>query len=380
MALRIRSDHLAPSYNDSRVESEGESASFSVPSDSAWATVPRLWSRSRTVPLAPSTRDSQESISHDPKWMIGGRPRRWVGEYLLIERLGGGGQGTVWKAVRTEPFVELVALKMLSPLFGQDERRVAQLRREAERAARLSSPSILPAYDFGVAEGIVYMAMPLIRGFALSEVIRQRRHWLAGRPLGKWHPLALLADKDYEERIVRIVSRIAKALSEAHSASVVHRDIKPSNILIDENSLIDVYLSDFGLGRDLDVATPAQLKDGAGTPIYMAPEKLLKGYFDEVRCDVYSLGATLFEALTTTQPFQPPADMPRIVWPTFMAAQKTPGIRDVKPDLDETLEAIVFQSMSRDPETRYTTADQFRVDLDDYLAGKPPRGLAARSR
>lgn len=380
MALRIRSDHLAPSYNDSRVESEGESASFSVPSDSAWATVPRLWSRSRTVPLAPSTQESQESISHDSRWMIGGRPRRWVGEYLLIERLGGGGQGTVWKAVRTEPFVELVALKMLSPLFGQDERRVAQLRREAERAARLSSPSILPAYDFGVAEGIVYMAMPLIRGFALSEVIRQRRHWLAGRPLGKWHPLALLADKDYEERIVRIVSRIAKALSEAHSASVVHRDIKPSNILIEENSFIDVYLSDFGLGRDLDVATPAQLKDGAGTPIYMAPEKLLKGYFDEVRCDVYSLGATLFEALTTTQPFQPPAEMPRIVWPTFMAAQKTPGIRDVKPDLDETLEAIVFQSMSRDPETRYATADQFRVDLDDYLAGKPPRGLAARNR
>ena len=104
----------------------------------------------------------------------------------------------------------------------------------------------------------------------------------------------------------RILSRAARALAQLHAGRVVHRDIKPANILIDVRRGGRVYLCDLGLGRDLEVATIEQMRDGAGTPMYMAPERLLRAPADEILCDLYSLGVTLFEALTLDRPFAVP--------------------------------------------------------------------------
>src|SRR5207237_8847762 len=116
------------------------------------------------------------------------------------------------------------------------------------------------------------------------------------------HPLAEATEEDYIEGVVRAVARVARTLDHVHASCVAHRDIKPTNILLDRNRADGVFLCDFGLARDLDVATPEQLRDGAGTPLYMPPERLLRCSADEVRCDAYALGATVYDADTRVQP------------------------------------------------------------------------------
>ena len=107
--------------------------------------------------------------------------------------------------------------------------------------------------------------------------------------------------------IAGALAKAALALSEAHEKRIAHRDIKPANLLLDNRRDGGIYLCDFGLGRDLDVATCEQMRDGAGTPMYMAPERLLMFAADEIKCDIYSMGVTLFEALLLEKPFRVPA-------------------------------------------------------------------------
>ena len=120
------------------------------------------------------------------------------------------------------------------------------------------------------------MAMPFVEGTTLQEVIRQRRARLRGEDFVPVHRLISLDDDAYLGTAARIMARAARALENIHAHRVVHRDIKPANILLDAHRAHGVYLCDLGLGRDLDVATPEQMRDGAGTPMYMAPERLLR--------------------------------------------------------------------------------------------------------
>ncbi len=275
----------------------------------------------------------------------------------------------MWKALQTEPFVDVVALKILSGTLVADPRRVAQLRREGERYARLASPSILPVYDFGIADGFVFLSMPFIDGYTLADVIRQRKLWLRGRPLAACHPLAIAPESDYNDGVVRMVAKIARAVAEAHANQIAHRDVKPGNVLLSHNSAWEVYLGDFGLGRDLDVATIEQLRNGAGTPAYMAPERLLKTTTNEVLCDVFSLGATLFEALTLDRPFVVPEELPRVMWGSYLATLQTPRVRELRPDLPKDLDEIVAKAMDRDPSKRHASAREFIRDLERSLSG-----------
>src|SRR5207237_7498938 len=132
------------------------------------------------------------------------------------------------------------------------------------------------------------------------------------------HPLAEATEEDYIEGVVRAVARVARTLDHVHASCVAHRDIKPTNILLDRNREDGVFPCDFGLARDLDVATPEQLRDGAGTPLYMPPERLLRLRADEVLCDVYALGATLYEAVTLVPPMQVPEDLPWTAWISYL--------------------------------------------------------------
>jgi serine/threonine-protein kinase len=311
----------------------------------------------------------QSASGVDGPWS--GRPSvagRRLGRFWLVERLGRGCQGDVWKAIQVEPFIESVALKILTRALARDPKRRAQFRREAERGARLAGPSLLPTYEYGEVDGIVYMAMPLVNGCSLRDVVTYRRNPRSPRLPGRLHPLAFEPDAGYVRGVARLFGRVARALDDVHAAQVAHRDIKPSNILLDCGPDDGVFLCDFGLARDLDVATPAQLCDGAGTPLYMPPERLLRSPADEVRCDIYALGATLFEALTLVPAFQIPEDLPWTDWAAFLALAEPPKPGALRGGIPVDLEGIVVRAMDRDPRRRHATAARLADDLDQFLA------------
>lgn len=298
-----------------------------------------------------------------------------LGRYRLIERVGRGQQADVWRALRVGDGFEEVALKVLpASASARDPRRRTQLRREAERGARLVGPALLPAIDFGEADGAAYMAMPLVVGATLAAVIAQRRAVLEGRPVVGAHRLAEAPEADYLRAVVGLMARVARAAAGAHDARVAHRDIKPDNVLVRRRygtgsvPPSDVFLCDFGLARDLDVATAAQLRNGEGTPLYMSPERLLKLPADEVRADVYALGATLFEALTLAPPLEIPRGLRIDLWARHLASARPRRPRDLRPSIPRGVEDVVLRATARDPDRRHRTAGDLADALDAVLA------------
>jgi serine/threonine-protein kinase len=290
-----------------------------------------------------------------------------LGPFRLLKRLGQGAQGEVWKARRLDPFVEIVALKVLNPALASHPNRLAQFRREAERGARLAGPSLLQVFEFGDIEGLVFMAMPYVEGTTLQQVIRGRRHYLDGDDSGEIHRMVTMDEDAYLHTAVRIMAKAARALGHLHDEKVVHRDIKPANILLDCHHADGVYLCDLGLGRDLEFATQEQMRDGAGTPMYMAPERLLKAPANEILCDIYALGVTLYEFLTLERPFQVPDGMPWGCLVAYLARAKPKTIRDIMPRLPANLERTVQLAMSRNPADRHVSAAKLADELDQFL-------------
>lgn len=296
----------------------------------------------------------------------------YIGRYRLLERIGRGRQADVWRALQTNPIVEEVALKVLNSTAG-DPRRRAQLRREAERGARMDDPSLLPTYEYGEAQGTVFMAMPLIEGCTLAAIIGQRKSYEEGQPRPESHRLATASDADYSREIVGIIAKVARAAAEAHQSGIAHRDIKPGNILMRKDHRDGVFLCDFGLGRDLDVATPAQLRDGAGSPLYMAPERLMRRTADEIRGDVFALGVTLFEAVTLAPPLVVPPDLARALWAVYLTTTPARKPSDLWPAIPRPLEEIILRATARDPLRRYPTASHLADDLEQIFDGAAPR-------
>jgi serine/threonine-protein kinase len=289
-----------------------------------------------------------------------------IGPYRLLRCLGQGAQGEVWKADRPGPEVEIVALKVLSPSLARLPKRLAQFRHEAERGARLTGPSLLQVLEFGQIGEFLYMAMPLVEGTTLQQVIRARHRFLHGEAPESVHRMIMLDEERYSHFALRIIAQAARALGRLHSSRVVHRDIKPANILLDCRCACGVYLCDLGLGRDLEHATSEQMRDGAGTPMYMAPERLLKAPADEILCDIYSMGVTLYETLTLERPFHPPESLPASCLSIYLAKAIPRSPCSVKPGLPAELEAVIIKAMARDPLLRYRTADELAADLDQF--------------
>jgi serine/threonine-protein kinase len=263
--------------------------------------------------------------------------------------------------------VEIIALKVLNPGLANQPNRLAQFRREAERGTKLAGPWLLQVFEFGALQGYLYMVMPFVEGTTLRQVIKERRAYLAGEEFEQTHRLITMDDDSYLRTVVRIMSRAARALGKIHEGHIVHRDIKPANILLDYHRAHGVYLCDLGLGRDLDVATPEQMRDGAGTPMYMAPERLLKDPADEILCDVYSLGVTLFETLTLDRPFQAPEGMPWASLCAHLARAEPRTPRELNPTLPIDLEFIVLKAMARNPQERHGSALELAGELERFL-------------
>jgi eukaryotic-like serine/threonine-protein kinase len=284
---------------------------------------------------------------------------RAFGGYELLEELGRGGMGIVYRARQKSPG-RIVALKMVLRGDAASANDLARFRAEAEAAAKVLHPHIVPVYEVGECDGRPYFSMKLIEGTTLA-----RR--LADGPL----PSRLAAE---------MLIPVCRAIADAHRHGVLHRDLKPSNILIDREGR--TYVTDFGLAKRLTPDNPDGSLSGGltqsgailGTPGYMAPEQAA-GKRGEVSpaTDVYALGAILYAMLTARPPFQAPSALDTVM----MVLEQDPlPPRMLNPKADADLEMIALKCLQKPAELRYRDADALADDLQAYLANEP---IAARS-
>ena len=274
-----------------------------------------------------------------------------LGDYELVEEIGRGGMGVVYKATQ-KSLGRTVAIKMLLRRDLASDADVRRFRSEAEAAAQLDHPGIVSVYEVGEWDGLPFYSMQYIEGTTLS-----RR--LAAGPLPARESARLLAS-------------VAEAVETAHARGVLHRDLKPSNILIDRDGA--PHVSDFGLAKRIE-ADMSVTHTGAivGTPCYMAPEQAAGSRGDVgTTSDVWSLGAILYQMLTGRPPFQAANPMD-----TLLAVLETdpPMPRLINAAVDRDLEMIALKTLQKPQELRYASAHALAVDLRCYLAGEP---IAAR--
>ncbi len=274
------------------------------------------------------------------------------GDYELLEELGRGGMGVVYKA-RQLSLRRLVAVKMIlrGPLASEGDRE--RFAAEAQAAGRIDHPGIVPVYEVGEHEGRPYFCMKFVEGDTLAT---------------------RLAEGPLEPReAARILSEVARAIDFAHHQGVLHRDLKPSNILLDAAGR--AHVTDFGLAKQL--ADPQNLtRTGAvlGTPTYMAPEQAA-GARGEMgpATDVYSLGSILYHMLTGRPPFQASSPVDTLL---LVLEQDPAPPRMINPTVDRDLEMIALRCLQKPPDLRYATAAGLADDLDAYLHDEP---ISARS-
>ena len=294
----------------------------------------------------------------------GGALRR-LGDFTLLRLLGKGSQGEVWEA-RQESLGRLVALKLLPPQLVFSEERLQRFQREAEAGGRLSHPGIVTVYAIGEQDGVHFFAQELVAGGrTLADLIDETRR-RPELPDG-WH--RCMAD---------IFAQVTEALHVAHGVGVIHRDVKPGNILLGADGR--PKLADFGLARVEDEQALSWTGDLAGTPFYMSPEQVqgLHSRLDH-RSDIFSLGSSLYEALTLVRPFT--GDRQQIL--ERIVTRDPPDPRRVRRDVPRDLSVICLKALEKQPARRFATAGDFAADLRRFLAGEPiharPPGALARA-
>jgi serine/threonine-protein kinase len=269
--------------------------------------------------------------------------------YELLEELGRGGMGVVFKARHIE-LKRLVALKMIRNGPCADPEECRRFKAEARAAARLQHPNIVQVYDVGEAGGQPFLAMELVTGDSLAVRLR------AG-------PLAARA-------AARLAETLARAMAVAHSQRVIHRDLKPANVLLTADGTPKI--SDFGLAKRLDEEA-GQTRHGEllGTPCYMAPEQA-NGRTTEVgpAADVYGLGALLYELLTARPPFRGATPLETL---DHVRAQDPVPPSRVQPRVPRDLETLCLKCLEKNPARRYAGALELADDLGRFLAGEPIR-------
>ena len=274
-----------------------------------------------------------------------------VGGFEVTAKIGVGGMGAVYKA-RQVSLDRPVALKILPPKFAEDEEFIGRFVREARAAAALNHPNIIQGIDVGYADGYHYFAMELVEGMSLSQRIKRDG------------PLA-------QQDALRIAEEMAGALQHAHSRGLVHRDIKPGNILIGKDGV--AKLADLGLARRVvDNLHGSGVGKAVGTPYYISPEQARGESQIDIRADIYSLGATLYQAVTGQPPFDGPS--PPVVL-TKHLRDPVPSARDVKPDLSAPFSKMLMKMMAKTREERFQTPDELLEEIQRLRSGRPPKRL-----
>src|SRR6478752_7653082 len=277
------------------------------------------------------------------------RDTHWrIGNYEILEEIGRGGMGVIYRA-RQRHSRRIVALKRIVSYHADSRETLERFRREAEAAASLDHPNILPIYEVGQGEdGLPFFSMKYATGGSLQK---------AGPAL-----------RSEPRECVRLTAKVARAVQYAHEHKVLHRDLKPGNILLDGRG--EPFVTDFGLAKWLDTTTDLTRTLAIfGTPGYIAPEqaigpaaKLTPG------ADVYSLGAILYDLFTGRPPFLGEHALAVIQQANEKSA---PKLRSLAPTLDRDLETICARCVEREPQARYRSAGDLAIDLERWLEGRP---------
>jgi serine/threonine protein kinase len=261
--------------------------------------------------------------------------------YHILDRIGQGGMGTVYRALDRKAGRE-VAVKFISPAIAQDEVFLNRFRREVKAVARLHHPHIVPVLDYGEQHGYAYLVMPLLEVGTLLDALK------AG-------PLSL-------ELGARVMDQVAGALAHAHRHGIIHRDVKPSNILLDEKQ--NAMLSDFGMARFHDGSASLTGSGLIGTPAYMAPEQARGGPVD-ARCDQYVLGVVLFFLATGSLPFSAATPMEYLL---KHINEPFPAARARNRRVPESVERVIFKATAKNPDDRFSSVSEMNHALQSAIA------------
>src|SRR6266700_4000398 len=282
------------------------------------------------------------------------------GDYELQQEIGRGGQGVVYRA-RQKSLNRTVALKIIVLGHWATARHLKRFRLEAEAAASLNHPSIVPIHEIGERDGCCYFSMNLIEGGQLDEVVRREAISI--------------------RRAAELIAKLARTVHYAHEHSILHRDIKPGNILLDTEG--EPHLTDFGLARLVETeSTVTRTTEVLGTPSYMAPEQASGNNVALTSAtDIYGLGAVLYHLLTGSPPF-----VGGTTYETIKLLEDTDPRppRLLNPKIDRELSTICLKCLEKDPKRRYPTALAFAEDLEHWLKHEPilarRTGLFTRGR
>jgi len=289
-------------------------------------------------------------------------PFERLGEFRLIKKLGEGGMGVVYLA-RQESLGRLVALKLIRPERTGSFESTKRFWREVEAVSQLRHPNIVSVHGSGEEHGVRYFAMELVPGKGIDEMLREA--------LLKAERLALA-------KVMAWGRDIARALVRAHEAGIIHRDVKPSNIRINPEG--SAMLMDFGIARQQKLSTMTLTGEFRGTPHYASPEQVrARRTGIDARTDIFSLGVSLYEALTGKVPFV--GETTEQVFHQILNEEPVPP-RHLNPSISRDLETVVLTAMEKDLGRRYQTMAAFADDLERVVEGQviaaKPTGLATK--
>lgn len=381
------SPHLAGASSSAPIGSRSSNALFREPTrrDAAHLTPPERLRTSHDRNADATRFDPDVPDMPDEHWALAteGSTARRLGDFELLRVIGRGGMGVVYEAEQLS-LRRKVALKLLPLTSLLDSRQIARFKNEAQAAAALQHPNIVPVYAVGSYQGIHYYAMPLIDGYPLDAIIaalRQRKNTPLANVAISEGDQGLGADSQADElsaadgwevptdvrRVISLGIEAASALAAAHEEGIIHRDIKPSNLLLDRSGKL--WVTDFGLARRVNDHSLTATGDVLGTLRYMSPEQASgRGALVDSRSDIYSLGVTLYELLALTPAVAGGSS------PSLLRAieQHTPvSLRHLRPDLPRDLITVIETAMAKDPYERYHTAQALADDLVRVLEGRP---------